>query len=116
MLKLFAVHGLFRRDRLREPASWRHHKAYYYAEGGPQQEPVSPTSRIRLPTCQFCTMATRKHLKLADNICQAGAKTAVVKTYPVPNAVVSEIDSSDYVSAPDQAEEGRQDAPLLERC
>jgi hypothetical protein len=40
-------------------------------------------------------MATRKHLKLADNICQAGAKTAVVKTYPVPNAVVSEIDSSD---------------------
>src|ERR1700760_766151 len=43
-------------------------------------------------------------------------KTAVVKTYPVPIAGFPSLASPHRVFAADPAQEGRQDALLLERC
>ena len=42
-------------------------------------------------------------------------KTAVVKTYPVPEARSPRVESRDHVPTADPAKEGRQDAQLLER-
>jgi hypothetical protein len=55
-------------------------------------------------------LATHKHLKSPNNIFPGAPKTTVVKTYPVPSIALSGFDSSDYVFAPDEAKEGRQDA------
>src|SRR3954471_15365431 len=63
----------------------------------------------------FARMAPGKPLIIRGYMERMRAKTAVVKTYPVPAGSFRSLDSPRHVFTADPANEGRQDAQLLER-
>src|SRR4051812_11476409 len=63
----------------------------------------------------FARMAPGKPLIIRGYMERMRPKTAVVKTYPVPAGRFRSLDSPRHVFTADPANEGRQDAQLLER-
>src|SRR4051812_14363234 len=63
----------------------------------------------------FARMAPGKPLIIRGYMERMRAKPAVVKTYPVPAGSFRSLDSPRHVFTADPANEGRQDAQLLER-